>query len=122
MTPRNVFAISTKAGSGNDLRSSALHKINVHLKITTTLHGARKLIPAYALNLSDSGLSAFIPAELPPGHTVEIEFSLPRSQNVLARAVVRAINRFHYGLEFIKLEDAVKEQLRALALTCEQTA
>jgi len=123
MNSKDLFAHSAPAGPSFDLRGSDRRKINIHLKISTTVGGTRKLIPGYARNISDSGLAAFIPAQLPLGHPVEIEFSLPRSsQNVMARAIVRAVNKFHYGLEFIALEEAAREQLRNIAQSYAQTA
>lgn len=123
MTSKEMLPHFAPASPKLDLRGSDRRKINLHLKISTTVAGARKLIPGYARDISDSGLAAFIPAQLPLGHTLEIEFSLPRSsQNVMARAVVRAANKFHYGLEFIALEEAVKEQLRNIAQSFAQTA
>ena len=116
MTSKDRLAHCAPTGSKLDLRGADRRKINMHLKISTTVAGARKLIPGYARDISDSGLAAFIPAQLPLGHLVEIEFSLPRSsQNVIARAVVRTVNKFHYGLEFIALEEAAREQLRNVA-------
>ena len=123
MTSKDMLANSAPVGPNFDLRGSDRQKINLHLKISTTMAGVRKLIPGYARNISDSGMGAFIPAQLPLGHTVEIEFSLPRSsQNVMARAIVRAVNKFHYGLEFVALEETAREQLRNIAQSHAQTA
>ena len=123
MTAKDILSNSASTGAKLDLRGSDRRKINIHLKISTTVDGVTKLIPGYARNISDSGMGAFIPAQLPLGQAVEIEFSLPRSsQNITARAVVRAVNKFHYGLEFIALDEASKEQLHSVALCCAQTA
>src|SRR5947209_7881602 len=120
MSSNNALHHRTSTASKADLRSSPRHKINVHLKISASMNGATRVIPGYARDISDSGVAAFIPTQLSAGHTVDVEFSFPRfGQTVSARAIVRAVNKFHHGLEFIGLEQAAREQLRsAVALSC----
>lgn len=59
------------------------------------------VIPARALDVSESGIAAILPVEMPIGGTVELEIKLPTSR-VTACAIVRSRNVFRHGFEFVQ--------------------
>ena len=61
-----------------------------------------ELVHGRCTNLSPGGLGATIPGKLAIGDPVEIELTLGVSADVFrARAVVRNVNGFQYGFEFL---------------------
>src|SRR5579863_8877569 len=66
------------------------------------------LIPGVSIEMSESGLSATLPMEVPVGETVDLRINLPLGP-VEQRAVVRNRDAFRHGFEFAgrKSENAV---------------
>jgi hypothetical protein len=73
-------------------------KLHANLKIHS---GAGELLSGYALDISESGLSAMLPIEVAMGEVVELDFELPLGP-VNVRAVVRERNAFRYGFQFVQ--------------------
>jgi PilZ domain len=57
------------------------------------------LVPGRTLDISESGISAVLPVELPIGEAVKLEIRFPL-EAVTVLAVVRNRNVFRYGFEF----------------------
>ncbi|HEX5433009.1 MAG TPA: PilZ domain-containing protein [Candidatus Angelobacter sp.] len=88
-----------------NLRRSPRSPINMHVKIFRTMDGERKLIPGYARNIGEEGMAAFIPAQLLTDEGLEVQFTLPGSdQQLTIQATVRTIDRLQYGLEFTRFD------------------
>ncbi len=67
-------------------------------------------------NLSQGGLAAFLPMELPVGELVELDLTLPGApQPLKLKAVVRNRRGFTYGMEFT---DTTPAQQEIIARTC----
>ena len=110
MTLKRTLENAISCEPKTDLRQSPRYKINTHLKISRAVNGVTKIIPGYARNISEGGIGAFVPGQLSIGETVAIEFAFPRSKTIIAvRAVVRAIDRFHYNLEFVGLDETARQ-------------
>jgi len=93
----------------SDLRQSRRYSINTHLKILRSVNGEKKIIPGYARNISTGGIAAFIPAPLPIGERLEIQFAFPGYPETLTVVgVVRTIDKWQYGVEFINFENATE--------------
>jgi hypothetical protein len=93
-----------------NLRQTQRSAINMHLKIYRTIAGEKKLIPGYARNISEGGLAAFVPGHLSTDEWVQVEFTLPGTKTELTvKAIVRTADKFQYGLEFVKLEERVRQ-------------
>jgi hypothetical protein len=71
------------------------------LEAEVTVRSANGLVPGRTLEVSESGISAILPAELPVGETVEVEIKLPLNP-ATARAIVRNRSVFRYGFEFLE--------------------
>jgi hypothetical protein len=61
------------------------------------------LIPGMSVEMSDSGMSAVLPVEVPVGEVVNLRISLPLGP-VNQQAVVRNRNAFRHGFEFADRE------------------
>ncbi len=93
-----------------NLRRTPRSGINMHLKIYRTIAGEKKLVPGYARNISEGGLAAFVPGHLSVDERLQVQFRLPKTNTELTvTAIVRTIEKFHYGLEFAKLEEHARQ-------------
>ena len=81
-----------------DGRLQPRFKLDSNLKIHSPTGG---LLSGYALDISESGISAMLPIEVSLGEVVELDFELPRGR-VSVRAVVRERNAFRYGFQFVQ--------------------
>jgi hypothetical protein len=73
-------------------------KLDANLTIRSRIGG---LLSGYALDISESGMSAMLPIEVAMGEVVELDFELPLG-SVNVRAVVRERNAFRYGFQFVQ--------------------
>ncbi|HWY56678.1 MAG TPA: PilZ domain-containing protein [Terriglobales bacterium] len=73
-------------------------KLDANLKIHS---GTGELLSGYAVDISESGISAMLPIEVSMGEVVDLDFELPRGP-VSVRAVVRERNAFRYGFQFVQ--------------------
>lgn len=75
------------------------------------------LIRGHTVDISESGISAILPLEVPVGEVVRLEFSLP-SGNVEVFAMVRQRSAFRYGFQFVEATSA----LGVIGRTCRDLA
>jgi hypothetical protein len=73
-------------------------KLDANLKIHS---GTGELLSGYAVDISESGISALLPIEVSMGEVVDLGFELPLGP-VRVRAVVRERNAFRYGFQFVQ--------------------
>lgn len=79
-----------------DARRHPRFKLEVDVTIRSDLFGA---IPCMSIEMSESGMSAILPVELPVGELVDLHINLPLGP-VDQRAVVRNKNALRHGFEF----------------------
>ena len=74
--------------------------------VVTLLAGKNyQKLNAHCKDLSEAGIGAIIAAELTSGEVVSLSFSLPDSnQRWDVRAVLRHRRGYHYGFEFLALD------------------
>jgi c-di-GMP-binding flagellar brake protein YcgR len=100
-----------------NLRRSARVKATFQMQIWTVVDGEKLLFPGYARNVSAGGVGAFIPANLEINQKLELQFTLPRSsKEIIVQGIVRSVDEFHYGVEFMGLDPAAHRVLRAFAM------
>jgi hypothetical protein len=75
------------------------------------------LLKGHSVDISESGIAAMLPIEVPLGEKVELNFTLP-SGSVTIHAIVRQKRAFRYGFEFIA-SDSMHEFIRR---TCRDLA
>ena len=100
------------------------YTVDVRLKASFKRNGMTLAIFGRGSDVSQGGMAAYIPSDLPVGTNVELELSLPYvsgEQPIRIHAAVRNRNGFRYGLEYLKLSSADQERLlkslKALSLT-----
>jgi hypothetical protein len=83
-----------------DSRGKRRHR-RLELEAEVTLRSESGLVPGRTLEVSESGMSAILPVELPVGETVELEIKLPPTLGT-THAIVRNRNVFRHGFEFVQ--------------------
>ena len=81
-------------------RNRKVNQENFKMEVDVTVR-SRTLgpIPGMTIELSESGMSAILPVEVPVGETVSLHINLPLG-SVDQRAVVRNRAAFRHGFEF----------------------
>jgi hypothetical protein len=97
-----------------DPRRQPRFKIEIHIAINSRTSG---LLNGTTVDISESGIAAILPIEVPLGENVELNFTLPGSP-VTISAMVRQRNAFRYGFEFV-YSDSMHEFIRR---TCRDLA
>jgi hypothetical protein len=95
-----------------DARQKSRFKMHVPITIHSRSGGTLK---GDSVDLSESGIAAILPIEVPLGELVELEFTLPFG-DVKTYAVVRQKSAFRYGFQFVS-ENAESEVIHS---TCRQ--
>jgi c-di-GMP-binding flagellar brake protein YcgR len=122
------MAISWRAGLENhnhadadtvsdliERRREARFKLEVEIKIHSKSCGTVK---GRTADVSESGISAVLNAEVPVGELVELDFTLPLGQ-VTIYAAVRERRAFRYGFQFVEsnfIDDVIRPTCRVLAM------
>jgi hypothetical protein len=76
------------------------------------------VVRGYTVDISQSGISAILPLEVPLGEVVRLQFHVPLGE-VEVHAMVRQRNAFRYGFQFVEsssAEDLIGRTCRALAV------
>jgi hypothetical protein len=79
-------------------------RLSVYYPVAITVKSKEesRTLKARGTELSEGGMGVFAPVELHIGDAVQLEFTLPYSQRrLMARAMVRNLNRYYYNLEFV---------------------
>jgi hypothetical protein len=90
-------------------------KLEVEIKILSKSCG---IVKGRTADLSESGISAVLNAEVPVGELVELDFTLPFGQ-VTIYAAVRERRAFRYGFQFAEsnfIEEVIRPMCRVLAM------
>jgi hypothetical protein len=94
-------------------RIAARRKVAVPLNVTILRSGVPDAVPGRSLDVGEGGIGAVLAAELFPGELVGVEFRLPDSTPVLAKARVCYQERLRCGLQFLSIAPEQKEMLGA---------
>lgn len=102
----------------NTTRRWRRFKVEVRVRV---LLGDRAGVFGQGSDISEGGMSLFIPAELKVGQTITCDLQLPYcTEKIKLRAVVRNRNGFRYGVEFSGTSDHEKSLItrvcKALAM------
>jgi c-di-GMP-binding flagellar brake protein YcgR len=86
------------------------YAIDVGLQIHYTKDGAASSLRGRGSDIGAGGMSAFIPAGLEVGQTINLTLTLPYcSEQLRLNAVVRNRSGFRYGLEFFSPSERERE-------------
>lgn len=93
-------------------RRTPRYKLDLRAKIVYRRNGLNQSAIARGQDVSDGGMAMFVPIDFHKDDTIEVEFTLPHSRLPLRiQAVVRNKDGHHYGLEFLNLGDAQKQEI-----------
>jgi PilZ domain len=76
------------------------------------------MLKGHTVDISESGISALLPIEVPVGEVVELTFTLLLGP-VTIYAMVRQRNAFRYGFQFMEsnfVEEVIRPTCRQLAV------
>lgn len=94
------------------------YRVDVRAKVIYRRNGLNQSAIARGQDVSAGGMAMFVPIELRKEDALEIEFTLPHSRLPLRiRAVVRNADGHRYGLEFLNLADAQKQEITRMCET-----
>lgn len=111
-----TIAIDSKKPDYSIQRRWKRYRVEMRLKVFLQKDGPQKFTFAQGSDISEGGLAAYIPLELNPGESVEVEFIFPYSKNTV-RVVADVVNKngFRYGMAYSKVDPVDRETLvRAL--------
>jgi hypothetical protein len=97
-----------------DARQHPRFRLEVEVTVLSPTGG---LTPGRTLEISERGMSAILPLELPLHEMVELKIQMP-SGLVTMRAAVRNRNVFRHGFEFIQprtAREAMKDSFEVIA-------
>lgn len=97
-------------------RVAARRRLAVPLNVTVLRSGVPDAVPGRSIDVGEGGLGAVLAAELFPGELVGVEFRLPESGFVLAKARVCYQEKLRCGLQFLAIPADQREMLGAWAL------
>ena len=110
--PQNSVHPPTPVGRLVALR----RRLAVPLNVTVLRSGVPDAVPGRSIDVGEGGVGAVLAAELFPGELVGVEFRLPESGFVLAKARVCYQERLRCGLQFLAIPADQREMLGAWAL------
>jgi hypothetical protein len=103
------------AGTISDARRQPRFKVEVNMRINSKTCG---MLKGHSVDISESGIAATLPIEVPLGEKVELNFTLP-SGSVTIHAIVRQKRAFRYGFEFLasgSMHELIRRACRDLAM------
>jgi len=92
-------------------RAAVRRRAAIPLSVTVLRSGVPDSVPGRSLDVGEGGLGAVLAAELFPGELVGVEFCLPDSGAVLAKARVCYQERLHCGLQFLSIPPEQQKML-----------
>jgi hypothetical protein len=119
-----VVAVRPPKDGQTGVRRWERYAVDLRLKASFKRNETALAVFGRGSDVSQGGMAAYIPSELPVGTSVDLELSLPYvsgEQPIRIVAAVRNRNGFRYGLEYIAIsgsdKDRLLKSLRALSLT-----
>ena len=96
-------------------RVARRRQLAVPLNVTVLRSGVPDAVPGRAIDVCEGGLGAILAAEVHPGELVGVEFRLPDSASVLAKARVCYQDRLRCGLQFLAISAEQRAAIEAWA-------
>lgn len=98
--------------SAEQPRRTPRYKLDLRAKIVYRRNGLNQSAMARGQDVSDGGMAMFVPIDFHKDDTIEVEFTLPHSRLPLRiQAVVRNKDGHRYGVEFLNLGEAQKQEI-----------
>ena len=88
------------------------YKLEMRVRVSLDEPGKRAYWFGQSNDLSEYGMSLFVPSDFAVGAAIRIEFQLPGSrQKLIIRGAIRNRDSFRYGIEFLFPTAAEREQI-----------
>ena len=88
-------------------------RLDIKIRARFQRAGGSQIVLGNGSNVSEGGMSAYLPADLKDDETITLELSLPKaSRTLFLRAAIRYRDGYRYGLEFLGIGEAEREQIR----------
>ena len=113
MDLRSEFATGSR-NLGMDARRHPRYKLDVEICVYAR---DSEVVRGRTVDISESGISAFLRIEVPVAEVVRLKFTLPTG-DVEIHAMVRQRNAFRYGFQFVESSSAQD----LIGRTCRQLA
>lgn len=93
------------------------HRVNVLIRVIVSRALKASIFDGRGTSLSEGGMALFAGAELRPGDHVAVEFTPPFSSPPI-RVDAKICNRtgYHYGVEFLTIDNAQRQSVCQLRL------
>ena len=109
---RRIAEDRTVENQSEQQRRTPRYKLDLRTKIVYRRNGLNQSAMARGQDVSCGGMAMFVPIEFRKEDTIEVEFTLPHSRLPLRiQAVVRNTDGHRYGLEFLNVTDAQKQEI-----------
>lgn len=91
------------------------YNVNVPIRVIVSRAMKASIFDGRGTSLSEGGMALFAVAELRPGDHVAVEFTPPFSSPPI-RVAARICNRtgYHYGVEFLAIDNAQRQSVAQL--------
>ena len=97
-------------------RVAPRRRLAVPLNVTVLRSGVPDAVPGRSIDVCEGGVGAVLAAELFPGELVGVEFRLPDTSSILAKARVCYQERLRCGLQFLAIPAEQRAMLGAWTL------
>ncbi len=93
-------------------RRAPRYKLDLRTKIIYRRNGLNQSAMARGQDVSEGGMAMFVPMDFREEDVLEVEFTLPHSRLPMrVHAVVRNTDGHRYGVEFLNLTEAQKQEI-----------
>lgn len=90
-------------------------RLDIKIRARFQRAGGSQIVLGNGSDVSEGGMSAYLPAELKDDEVITLELSLPyASRSLFLKAAVRYRDGYRYGLEFQEIAAAELESLKRL--------
>lgn len=88
-------------------------RLDIKIRARFQRAGSSQIVLGNGSDVSEGGMSAYLPAELKDNEVITLELSLPyASRSLFLKATVRYRDGYRYGLEFQEIADSERESLK----------
>ena len=88
-------------------------RLDIKIRARFQRPGGSQIVLGNGSDVSEGGMSAYLPAELKDAELITLELSLPyASRSLFLKAAVRYRDGYRYGLEFQEVADTERDILR----------
>jgi hypothetical protein len=96
------------------------HHVKIRASLRLSRNGIEHFLVGTCYDIAEGGTRLFLASELHDGEEITLKLTLPYSEAVEVKGVVRNRVRYEYGIEFVVISEAARQSIerncKALAL------